>query len=308
MDDFDLDLCEVCRKEKATTCPRYFDGTQQTCPRCGEFKITGTAEGLIRKPLGNAKRALLSGWVRAQNNSGSIPTLSSTALSEILARSPPLITERANGLLIEAERGLKELGDRFNINEPRFLAATYSASQDEVSYLLRILSDQRLAAPLTLDGGCEILPAGYIRLDEMRRSSSTSAQGFIAMWFDDSLNDVYESGLQAAIFSSGYDPVRIDRIEHVNRIDDEIIRQINASKFLVADFSGHRGGVYFEAGYALGRGIPVFWSCRKQDMGALHFDIRQFNCIDWHSSVDLAKRLAVRIEAVLGPGPRKPRA
>ncbi len=167
------------------------------------------------------------------------------------------VVERANGLLVEAERGLEMLGDQFNIMEPRFLAATYSTDSDEVLYLLRLLEDRRLAKAQTLDGGCEILPAGYIKLDELRSPGSASTQGFIAMWFDASLNDAYDSGLQAGVFQAGYDPVRIDRVEHVNRIDDEIIRQINASKFLVADFSGHRGGVYFEAGYALGRSLPI---------------------------------------------------
>ena len=144
-----------------------------------------------------------------------------------------------------------------------------------------------------------------MKLEELRVHPSTSSQGFIAMWFDSVLNDAYEHGIQAGVIGAGYDPLRIDRIEHVNRIDDEIIRQINASQFVVADFTGHRGGVYFEAGYALGKEIPVFWTCRKSDMVDLHFDIRQFNCIDWETPESLAQRLATRIEAVLGPGPNK---
>ena len=33
---------------------------------------------------------------------------------------------------------------------------------------------------------------------------------------------------------------------------------------VVADFTGHRGGVYFEAGFARGLGIPVVWTCHKE--------------------------------------------
>src|SRR5712672_2679134 len=36
------------------------------------------------------------------------------------------------------------------------------------------------------------------------------------------------------------------------RFGDEIISQIRRSKFLIADFTGRRGGVYFEAGLAMG--------------------------------------------------------
>jgi hypothetical protein len=85
--------------------------------------------------------------------------------------------------------------------------------------------------------------------------------------------------------------------------DDEIISQIRKSRFLVADFTGHRGGVYFEARFAMGLGMPVFWTCRKDDLPHLHFDIRQYNCIDWADPADLAVRLRRRIEAVIGAGP-----
>ncbi len=307
MSTIDTDPCEVCTNEEAHArpSPSYFDGVHQVCPRCGEFKLSGSAGGILRRGVGPAKRALLSGYVREQNNSGSIPTITSKILANVLQRSLPSIADRSFSLLKEAEKGLTALGDSFNTNEPRFLAASYSAHANDVHYLVRMLSTQGIIKPLALEGTCEILPGGYMKLDELRGSQSPSARGFIAMSFDPSMNDAYEVGLQSGVLAAGFDPLRIDRHEHVNRIDDEIIRQINSSRFVVADFSGHRGGVYFEAGYALGKQIPVFWTCKKSDMENLHFDIRQFNCIDWETPEGLSERLAARIEAVLGAGPNK---
>jgi nucleoside 2-deoxyribosyltransferase len=109
--------------------------------------------------------------------------------------------------------------------------------------------------------------------------------------------------VQPAIRGAGYNPIIVSGVEHINKIDDEIISQIRKSKFLVADFTGHRGGVYFEAGFAMGLGMPVFWSCRRDDLINLHFDVRQYNCIDWTDPADLAVRLKRRIEAVIGSGP-----
>lgn len=258
----------------------------------------------MRQGLGTAKRALLSGWVRNQNRSGSVPMITSENLQKILSIPMPSVGERALALLEEAESGLKELGDRFDIKDPRFLAATYSSSQKDVSFLMGMLRDQGFAEIKEMSGGSEILPAGYIRLEEMNRKASNSIKGFVAMSFQDDLAEAYSNGFQVGIIGAGYDPIRMDRVEHINRIDDEIIKQINSSKFIVADFTGHRGGVYFEAGYALGRGIPIFWSCSKSHMADLHFDIRQFNCIDWSTPSELANRLQIRIEAVLGRGPR----
>jgi nucleoside 2-deoxyribosyltransferase len=99
--------------------------------------------------------------------------------------------------------------------------------------------------------------------------------------------------------------LRIDQKEHANKICDEIIAEIRRSRFVVADYTGHRGGVYYEAGFATGRGLHVILTCRKNDMDKLHFDIRQYNCIDWQSPEQLAQRLQVRIEALLGDGPLK---
>lgn len=300
----DTDPCEVCRSQQAEL-RGSGDTLHQACPRCGEFKFTGTAGSILRGALGKARRAQVSGWIREQNSAGAIPLITSNVLKNVLERPAPTVVERAFGLLREAERGLESLGDRFDINEPRFVAASYSADGSEVLYLLRVLTDLGYMEAMTLGGECEILPAGYLKLDEVRSPTAGSSQGFIAMWFDSTLDEAFDKGLREGVFLAGCDPVRIDRLEHVNRIDDEIIRQINASKFLVADFTGHRGGVYFEAGYALGKSIPVFWTCQKVDMGNLHFDIRQFNCIAWGTYEDLAQRLCSRIEAVLGPGPRK---
>src|SRR5271165_6192652 len=74
---------------------------------------------------------------------------------------------------------------------------------------------------------------------------------------------------------------RIDRKEHDGKIDDQIIAEIRRSAFVVADFSGHRGGVYYEAGFAHGIGRRVIFTCKQAEIDKLHFDIRQYNTILW---------------------------
>ena len=302
----DVDPCEVCNTQGATSFGGSFDGVHQNCSRCGEFKISGSATAIMRQPMGHRKRALLSGWIHQQNESGSVPLITADVIQAVLQRSIPSVSDRANALLKEAERGLDGLGSTFNINDLRFISATYSVGQADVSYLVSALMEAGFIKVHGAGGLFAITPTGYMKLDEGRSRPSVSSQGFVAMWFDEKLNDAYTDGFQVGILNAGYNPLRIDKVEHVNRIDDEIIRQINASRFIVADFTGHRGGVYFEAGYALGINIPVFWTCQKEDMGALHFDIRQFNCIDWISPEDLSTRLTARVEAVLGHGPLTP--
>lgn len=91
----------------------------------------------------------------------------------------------------------------------------------------------------------------------------------------------------------------MDLKEHNQKICDAIIAEIRKSRFLVADFTGHRGGVYFEAGYALGLGIPVIWTCREDDLEKTHFDTRQYNHVVWKDEKDLFEKLKRRIEATV---------
>ena len=150
-----------------------------------------------------------------------------------------------------------------------FFAATYSRNKRDVIYLLNMLEDSGLVKRMTHDGIGEyrVEPAGHNYSDSLKFTKSASTDGFVAMYFNDELDDIYQNGFASGIKRAGYTPVRIDREEHINRIDDEILARIRSSAFVIADFTGHRGGVYFEAGYALGLGLPVIWTCNEGDMG-----------------------------------------
>ncbi|WP_457579227.1 hypothetical protein [Ensifer adhaerens] len=193
------------------------------------------------------------------------------------------------------------------------MAATEAASFKEVETLIAFAREQGLVwadnneIRLTFDG--------YSRLDEVNSKSSSSSQAFVAMWFGSEVAQAYNEGIVPAIKDAGYKPMRIDQKEHNNKIDDEIIAEIRRSRFLVADFtcglvdSGGkdiaipRGGVYYEAGFAQGLGIPVIWCCRQDHIDHVHFDTRQFNHITWSSPQELREKLRNRIGAVLGDGP-----
>jgi nucleoside 2-deoxyribosyltransferase len=122
------------------------------------------------------------------------------------------------------------------------------------------------------------------------------------MWFDASMNDVFDLGISKAVTECGLPPpIRVDRKEHNNQITDEIIAGIRDAEFVIADFSGNRGGVYYEAGFARGLGRAVIHCCRESDFDDRHFDTKLINHIKWSNAADLHKKLVARIKATIIP-------
>ncbi len=140
---------------------------------------------------------------------------------------------------------------------------------------------------------------GWEKIEEIEKEKIDSNQAFVAMWFDKSMNNIYTEGIKPAIEDSKYFPFRIDTKQHNNKICDEIIIEIRRSKFLIADVTELRGGIYFEAGYAMGLGIPVIWTCREDKIHEVHFDTRQYNHIVWKDEKDLYEQLKNRIQATI---------
>jgi nucleoside 2-deoxyribosyltransferase len=124
-------------------------------------------------------------------------------------------------------------------------------------------------------------------------------QVFVAMSFDSSLDGAWADGLKLGIEDCGYEALRVDRKQHNEKICDVIIAEIRKSKFLVADFTLHRNGVYFEAGMMMGLGRPVIFTCRKDELDEAHFDTRQYNHIEWETPVELRQKLKSRIQATI---------
>ena len=222
------------------------------------------------------------------------------------------VYERADRLLRFVAESLDTLGDYVTVS-PEDCAAACAWSESiewkEVYYLLSYLKAKEWLDTGTFQGNMfKGWPTvdGYNRIGE-RRINVDASQAFVAIWFHDSMDEASKKGIEPAITEAGFKPLRVDRKEHVNKIDDEIIAELRRSRFLVADFThgedGARGGVYYEAGFAHGLNLPVIFTCRADAVETLHFDTEHYNHIVWTTPEDLREKLKNRILAVIGEGP-----
>jgi hypothetical protein len=263
------------------------------------------------------QRAVLSSWVREQDVRGrKRPTICSSEYSDKAGSEnyrvgqiletlvPRSIAERLDRILGNLAAMTGEPGERCSIDNYDIYAC-YAHSPKQMHFYLSALADAKLIRGIS-DGFAtiEITPSGWARIGELQGAGAKAEQAFVAMWFDHELDAAWDKGFYKGIENAGYRPLRVDKEEHNEKICDRIILEIRRSGFVVADVTGQRPGVYFEAGYALGLGIPVIWTCRADELSKCHFDTRQYNYIVWETPEGLAKALEHRIRATIGEPPK----
>ena len=291
-------------------------------PRAGGAYLI-TREAAINLQANNGReKARLTSWLVEQRRLGiDRPDVTATTVEEAERRRRLSVQERADRLLREVSLRLRDVADTFEHNNehpqlPYRLAWSESLRPEEVGYLLAYLQRSEWIERTNpemhgLTPMYHITIDGHARLAALEQTNTQSSKAFVAMWLDESTNEAWEKAIKPGIEDAGYDPVRIDRKEHVNRIDDEIVAELRRARFIVADFThgadGARGGVYYEAGFAHGRDILVVFCCRSDVIEKIHFDTRQYNHITWdpQNLDDFRRRLRTRIEAVIGEGPSR---
>lgn len=214
---------------------------------------------------------------------------------------PHTISEKADRTLLNLSRLLSEYSDSFKRSESlkRVVFAENGNEEKKIGFLLVLEGMGYLQQPSP--GSFIITAKGWERIDELSRKEEEKKQGFIAMKFGvetQSISEVFKS----AIVESGFQPIRIDEVEHNNQIVPEIFYEIDQSKFLVMDVTYPNYGAYYEAGYALGKGKQVIICCRKEEFDSKerpHFDIQQKSTIVWETEDELMNRLIKRIRATV---------
>lgn len=282
-------------------------------PRAGGMYFVSHPTRMLLEQKGEQIKALLTSWLIEQRRLGTeCPKVTEETVNNAgRLRSLP-VHERADRLLQYIASQTQHIASRIAFVGPEIcapaLAWSESIGMEEVHYLLAYLGNQGWLEE-TGDATYVISVKGYTRLAELKTAQRESSQAFVAMWFDHSTDSAWNEGIKPGIADAGYEPFRIDRKEHNNKIDDEIVAELRRSRFVVADFTqgddGARGGVYYEAGFAHGLNIPVIFSCRKDSLDKIHFDTRQYNHIVWSTPIELKERLAARISAEIGDGPGK---
>ena len=307
------------------------------CTRCGRFAVTrhDVADFLENETQRERYHPLrLSALLREQTISklpsywvrfGTKPygplqqcDLAPIDVDELLTRWPRTVSERLNRTLCNLARLSPNGGHRVDFDSADTSLACAETGV-EAGYNFRCLKKLELVDDKgSLDRAeshVTLTAKGWERFEELTKESSPDNAVFVAMWYgvDEKTDDedktkeemdlLYNDGIRRGIEDAGYQAKRVDSTPHNDWIMNEMLGLIRLAPFVVADFTGHRNGVYFEAGFAHGLGKTVIHTCEKGAFEKAHFDTKQLNHVLWTTPEELRASLCAWISGSIGWGP-----
>jgi len=136
--------------------------------------------------------------------------------------------------------------------------------------------------------GARLRAAGY--------SSDAKPHVFVAMPFDESMDDVYHYGISNAVRAAGFVCERADEKAFTGEVLAQVKKRIKSSSLVVADLSTSNSNVYLEVGYAWGCDVPTVLVV--DDLDALEFDVKGQRCLEYKKIQDLERGLRDELSGI----------
>ncbi len=240
--------------------------------------------------------------------------ISYVSREEILAFQPKSFAERIDMILLEFAKKSDFIGEEIVLSKEQTYSLLFIKRHDAEGNLLKkeivssqlreitdYLEENKYTEGYYQDGAVFVLkPEGWKRVDELQKNATANSKtAFVAMSFDKEMKPI-EDAIRAAITKCKFVPMIIKDKEYNRQIVPEILHEIRQSRFVVAEFTNHNNGAYYEAGYAFALGKEVIHLCNDDSFEQdAHFDVKQVNTIRWKTTEDLEQKLIKRINATI---------
>lgn len=274
------------------------------CPLCMRYIVFSIAlMDNVAQQISKEDKILFSAHLRNSYIENRPPEILSKTIMQIpdtvapYKRMSPM--DKINKLILYIADSSKHLGDIVSLDLNKDYVLFYCKNTKELFEIREYLRETGVIKMRTENSGPVLTIEGWKKSETLREINKNSKAVFVAMCFDKDLKEIFDNAIVPACQECGFEAFRVDSAEHNEKICDKIIADIKSSKFVIADFTRQKHGVYFEAGFAQGLGLRVIWACKKAEVDSLNFDTRQYNHILWGDCEDLKKQLIDRIKATI---------
>ncbi len=256
-------------------------------------------------------------------NSSGEPWADPLNVTALLATWPEYPHDQLDRALCLISRLAPSAGNSVKLNPNTGIvdpSSCFAEDGEQASYIQKHLQELGLldvAIQAKGIGHVELTPRGWERVAELARSRiALTNPAFVARWFGrpkahekdaadrtEEMRQLVDDYIFPAIDAAGYLCTKADTDDYNTGIMDKIHFDIRRAPFVVADFTNHNLGVYYEAGMAVGHGVPVIPCCPQSDFKERHFDIAHVNLVVYDSPAELRDRLERRILGSIVEGP-----
>jgi hypothetical protein len=318
MPDSQLERCPLCNRPLgahdgnwSTTGGAY----RVTCDVCRKYDISSRAVSYVNDLTPDRKQLLTAIVRRHFDLTGQRETLTEDNFQTLISQAPDRndVPSKVRYLLGYIAHKSRFPSDSIVLNSDTDYPICFAANAGEFKFYVQYANEAGFLGNTT---GMDPAQRYWLKTkgwEETKRIPTLdSPYAFVAMSLSNDggrqalLTQTFNEAIKPAIEDdAGYQKaILIDREEFLGDIVFEIIARIKECRFVVADVTDHRNGVYFEGGYAMGMGLPVIWMCHRDDLKKAHFDTSHLNHIVWDDIGELRKNLANRILATIGRGPK----
>lgn len=287
------DKCPICLNEFERAIE---DKTlEYNCPICGRYEVERDtlADHLFENGKyrleGNDKRFVLSHKIKWMQflKKNETPLLTEELLLSLLNSELPNPSQRMDYLILWLGYHSKDHGKYVSIigneqlsiigstNSMSFLDVS-NTSKNEKKWIETPNRSDRERFRLTING--------WEYFEQLKKGSHHTKKAFMAMKFSKDMFDIFQNHFKPAVKLTGFDLVTVADNPKAGPVDARIKVEIRNSRFIVADLTDGNQGAYWEAGFGLGLGKPVFYTCRKDILNkksGVHFDTRNEHIVTW---------------------------
>lgn len=268
------------------------------CERCGLYQMTFEAYFNVR----SMEAGLLRAATRQTFEMKKAPLLLTAENIDVLTREREntSIPENVEKFLSYIRNKCPRPAQTVELDPERDYPVIDALNGSELRYIAEHAVDQGLVK--TVGAEYSLTPKGWAHLMGPSGGGAIPGRCFVAMSFSVE-PEMYADGIRPAVKECGYNSISMKDVLMNEDICYRMLAEIRKAEFVIADFTEHKHGVYFEAGFARALGREVFWTCREDHIGKTHFDTNHYQHIVWSTPADLRDKLSEKILAVVGRGP-----
>ena len=261
------DPCPICHNQPNKVLHTDIPGLNFTdCPRCGYFFIYLTAVPWASNySCGKRQRAIASSTIRNMQHY----TITMENYEELFARPDKSVLEKIDNLLLFLERSTETLASQlmFSASDLALQAECWALDAKEIHAMLLFLKKQdkiEWVPPVSIGNATDtpnthrasITYKGWEYIENLRMAKTVSNQGFVAMWFNEEVNNIFDNVLRPAIEGAGYSAMRIDKKNTLTALTMKLY-----GRFGEAALSSQTQPA-IEAAFTTRQDLPTVWGCR----------------------------------------------